>query len=90
MGRSAAVQSAVQRRTLGLALLLLTAAIWIAASFISEALVTPSDSKQQATVHLFLLTYLATSLFTIYLPLLALRPRCAMKGAAAQNRRQQA
>ena len=57
------------RKTLGLFLIFLTAAIWIVTSFISGSLVSSTDSHA-AAVHPFLLTYLATSLFSIYLPLI--------------------
>lgn len=57
------------RHSLGLVLIFSTAAIWIVASFLSSSLVSGSD----ATVHPFLLTYLATSLFTLYLPILKLK-----------------
>lgn len=56
------------RKALGLTLVILTALIWVVSSFISEALVSRSA---QSTVHVppFFLTYLATTLFTIYIPL---------------------
>ncbi len=59
------------RRALGLLLIFATAAIWIVTSFISGSLVS-SDDQHKASVHPFLLTYLATSLFTLYIPLLHL------------------
>jgi hypothetical protein len=53
----------------GLAFILATSAIWIITSFLSASLVTPSEAEAKAQVHPFLLTYLATSLFTLYIPL---------------------
>lgn len=58
------------RKAFGIVLLLATALIWVAASFISERLVSGSgaaDAKSQ--VPPFFLTYLATTLFTLYIPL---------------------
>lgn len=59
----------LSRRSLGLVLIFATAGIWIVTSIVSASLVTPGSSGT-AAVHPFLLTYLATSLFTLYLPLL--------------------
>lgn len=58
----------VSPRALGLSLIVITAVIWVISSFISASLVTPSTSGGKAAVPPFLLTYLATSLFTLYLP----------------------
>ncbi|KAG1661194.1 hypothetical protein FOA52_006000 [Chlamydomonas sp. UWO 241] len=63
---------AAARRSLGLTLVFATAAIWIVSSFLSASLVSSHD-EHKAAVHPFLLTYLATSLFTLYLPLLWLK-----------------
>ncbi len=82
-GTSAKVQAA--RHTLGLGLIFITAAIWIVSSFLSGSLVSSSDTKD-AAVHPFLLTYLATSLFTLYLPLLQLRT-WAIEALEAYQRR---
>jgi hypothetical protein len=61
-----------RRKYAGLMLIFLTAAIWIVTSYISGSLVS-SDGEHAAAVHPFLLTYLATSLFTLYLPLIHLQ-----------------
>ncbi|KAI8466023.1 MAG: hypothetical protein J3K34DRAFT_524869 [Monoraphidium minutum] len=57
-------------RTLGLVLIFVTAVIWVAASFLSSMLVTARPGAQGA-LHAppFLLTYLATSVFTFFLPI---------------------
>lgn len=60
-------------KLLGYGLLFATAVIWIASSFISESLVSTSESTGQAQVPPFLLTYLATTLFTLYLPLVHIK-----------------
>lgn len=70
----APVSSQVLRKAFGVFLLLCTALIWVAASFISEKLVSNkggSDASEE--VPPFLLTYLATTLFTIYLPIVHFR-----------------
>eukprot|EP00775_Hariotina_reticulata_P009993 gene9993-10148_t len=56
-------------RALGLVLIFLTAFIWVAASFISQLLVTTEEGRPNYHVSPFLLTYLSTSIFTIFLPL---------------------
>lgn len=61
------------QKVVGLCLIFATAVIWIAASFVSEYLLGNSRSGQQWHIHPFLLTYLATSLFTFYLPIAHLR-----------------
>lgn len=44
--------------------------IWVVSSFISQSLVSDSaDGTHKPKVPPFLLTYMATSLFTLYLPL---------------------
>jgi hypothetical protein len=68
-GLGASGPAAASRRSLGLALIFITALIWVVSSFLSGSLVAFSEGKA-ATVHPFLLTYLATSLFTLYLPYL--------------------
>lgn len=57
-------------RALGLTLIFLTAFIWVAASFVSQLLV---DTEGGFDVSPFLLTYLSTSIFTIFLPLVQLK-----------------
>ena len=58
------------QRALGLVLIFVTAVIWVAASFLSSMLVTTRPGAAGA-LHAppFLLTYLATSVFTVFLPL---------------------
>ncbi len=68
---SARTALANKKKALGLCLIFATAGIWIVTSFISGSLVSSTDSHA-AAVHPFLLTYLATSLFTLYLPLIHL------------------
>ncbi len=63
---------ATRGRALGLALIFITALIWVAASFISQALVG-ADGGSPYNVSPFLLTYLSTSVFTLFLPLVQLR-----------------
>lgn len=60
-------------RALGLVLIFLTAIIWVAASFISQLLVNTEEGKPSYNVSPFLLTYLSTSVFTIFLPLVQLK-----------------
>jgi hypothetical protein len=60
-------------RALGLVLIFLTAIIWVAASFISQLLVNTEEGKPSYNVSPFLLTYLSTSIFTIFLPLVQLK-----------------
>jgi drug/metabolite transporter (DMT)-like permease len=60
-------------RALGLVLIFLTAFIWVAASFISQLLVTHEEGRPNYHVSPFLLTYLSTSIFTIFLPLVQLK-----------------
>lgn len=66
-------------RALGLALIFLTAGIWVASSFVSELLVSAKardqgdDAKQKRHVPPLVLTYLATSLFSVFLPLVRAR-----------------
>jgi len=60
-------QKKERRRLTGLSLIFATAIIWVVSSFISQYLVQPGADHKQA-VPPFLLTYLATSLFTLYLP----------------------
>lgn len=57
------------KQALGMAMLLGTAVIWVVSSFISNALVSDHDD-QKAAVPPFLLTFLATCMFTLYLPAL--------------------
>lgn len=60
---------AVHGKALGLLLIAATAVIWVASSFISEALVSnKGDTKRAWHVPPFILTYLSTSLFTMFLP----------------------
>jgi hypothetical protein len=54
-------------------LIFLTAVIWVAASFISQLLVNTEEGKPSYNVSPFLLTYLSTSIFTIFLPLVQLK-----------------
>ncbi|WIA11011.1 hypothetical protein OEZ85_011165 [Tetradesmus obliquus] len=60
-------------RALGLVLIFLTAIIWVAASFISQLLVNTEEGKPSYNVSPFLLTYLSTSIFTVFLPLVQLK-----------------
>lgn len=64
---------ALSGRALGLILIFLTAVIWVAASFISQLLVTSGDGRPSYNVSPFLLTYLSTSIFTVFLPLVQLK-----------------
>jgi hypothetical protein len=57
------------QRALGLVLIFVTAVIWVAASFLSSLLVSDDPASQQLHTPPFLLTYLATSVFTTFLPL---------------------
>lgn len=57
------------RLILGHTFVFIVSAIWIITSYISGALVGP-DSHGTSVIHPFLLTWLATSLFTLYLPLM--------------------
>jgi hypothetical protein len=56
------------RRTEGLACVLGTAVCWIAASFISQALVRPGAGGAPPRLPAPLLCYICTSLFSLYLP----------------------
>jgi hypothetical protein len=56
------------RKALGLTLVVATAVVWVVASFVSEALVAPAASGARPAIPPFILTYLATSLFVVYLP----------------------
>lgn len=60
-------------RAVGLVLIFLTAIIWVAASFISQLLVNTEEGKSSFNVSPFLLTYLSTSIFTIFLPIVQLK-----------------
>jgi hypothetical protein len=60
---------AIGRRALGLILIFVTAVIWVAASFLSSALVSSKPTASALHAPPFLLTYLATSVFTLFLPL---------------------
>lgn len=58
------------RRALGLILIFVTAIIWVAASFLSSLLVSSKPGGSQSMhVPPLLLTYLATSVFTFFLPI---------------------
>lgn len=57
------------QRALGLVLIFATAVIWVAASFISAALVSTRPGASPVHAPPLLLTYLATSVFTLFLPL---------------------
>lgn len=63
----------IPRKTLGLICLLTTSVIWVISSFISSYLVKEDGANKSAKISPLLLTYLATSLFSVYLPLIALR-----------------
>eukprot|EP00879_Flechtneria_rotunda_P025434 GHRR01027030.1.p1 GENE.GHRR01027030.1~~GHRR01027030.1.p1 ORF type:complete len:196 (+),score=69.49 GHRR01027030.1:208-795(+) len=60
-------------RALGLVLIFLTAIIWVAASFVSQLLVSTEEGRPSYNVSPFLLTYLSTSIFTVFLPLVQLK-----------------
>eukprot|EP00878_Enallax_costatus_P018344 GHUV01019307.1.p1 GENE.GHUV01019307.1~~GHUV01019307.1.p1 ORF type:complete len:374 (+),score=111.21 GHUV01019307.1:178-1299(+) len=60
-------------RALGLVLIFLTAIIWVAASFVSQLLVNTEEGKPSFNISPFLVTYLSTSVFTIFLPLVQLK-----------------
>jgi drug/metabolite transporter (DMT)-like permease len=68
----AAVPTSAQRAH-GFLLIFLVALIWSASSFISKALVSDKHHDGHAAVPPFVLTYLATSLFIIYLPFVYVR-----------------
>jgi hypothetical protein len=72
------------KRAIGLTFILFTAVIWIVTSFISESLVAASGTHR-AAVPPFLLTYLATTLFTLYIPLIHIK---AWIGDCLRARRQ--
>jgi len=80
------VKSQRTKRLIGLSFLFLTATIWVITSFISSSLVS-SKSGHAAQVHPFLLTYLATSLFTLYLPFVHVRDWLSDYLAARSKRR---
>ncbi|KAG2494998.1 hypothetical protein HYH03_006931 [Edaphochlamys debaryana] len=73
-------------RTLGLVFLFVTAASWIAASFITQALVSPGSGGEGAPeVAPWLLTLICSSTFMLYLPWgLHARLKGKGKGAAAK------
>jgi len=71
--QACANRSGWQGRALGLVLVFLTAFIWVAASFISQLLVTSEEGRPHYHVSPFLLTHLSTSIFTIFLPLVQLK-----------------
>jgi solute carrier family 35 protein F5 len=84
-------------RALGLALIFLTAGIWVASSFVSELLVSAKardqgdDAKTKRHVPPLVLTYLATSLFSVFLPLVRARRwwrrrRRAIRGGGGASR----
>ncbi|GFR51475.1 hypothetical protein Agub_g13885 [Astrephomene gubernaculifera] len=54
--------------TLGFIFLFITAAAWIGASFITQALVSPSSSGDGPELEPWLLTLICSSTFTLYLP----------------------
>jgi hypothetical protein len=60
---------AFTKRGLGLFLIFITAIIWVVASFLSELLVTTKPGEKSLHVPPLLLTYLATSVFTFFLPI---------------------
>jgi hypothetical protein len=60
---------ALGRRGLGLVLILSTALIWVVASFISELLVSTKPGQRSFHVPPLLLTYLATAVFMMFLPI---------------------
>lgn len=60
-------------RALGLILIFVTAVIWVAASFLSSALVSSRPGASPLHAPPLLLTYLATSVFTLFLPLVHAR-----------------
>jgi hypothetical protein len=66
-------QTAGKRRTLeGLACVVGTAVCWVAASFISQSLLRPAaGGEEPAQLPAFLLCYLCTSQFAVYLPAVA-------------------
>ncbi|KAL6753585.1 hypothetical protein V8C86DRAFT_450771 [Haematococcus lacustris] len=57
-----------RKHALGIFLIFCTASIWIAGSFLAQHLMADGDGKRDA-VPPFLLTYLATAIFTLYIPL---------------------
>eukprot|EP00199_Chlamydomonas_sp_CCMP681_P000958 CAMPEP_0119103646 /NCGR_PEP_ID=MMETSP1180-20130426/2047_1 /TAXON_ID=3052 ORGANISM="Chlamydomonas cf sp, Strain CCMP681" /NCGR_SAMPLE_ID=MMETSP1180 /ASSEMBLY_ACC=CAM_ASM_000741 /LENGTH=527 /DNA_ID=CAMNT_0007088205 /DNA_START=60 /DNA_END=1643 /DNA_ORIENTATION=+ len=62
----------LSKQTVGLILIFATAIIWIISSFLSESLVSASGTDPPK-VPAILLTYLATSLFCLYLPFVAIQ-----------------
>ncbi|GBF91275.1 hypothetical protein Rsub_03595 [Raphidocelis subcapitata] len=70
-----------RRRAAGLACVLGTAVCWVASSFISQALVRPRPDGAPPPLPPFLLVYICTSLFSLYLPIVL--------GARALRRRRQ-
>lgn len=72
-GQQQGTRPRLSKRALGLLLIFLTAIIWVAASFISQLLVSHEEGRRDFNVSPFLLTYLSTSVFTIFLPLVQLK-----------------
>lgn len=77
------------QRALGLVLIFVTAVIWVAASFLSSALVSAAPGASALHAPPLLLTYLATSVFTAFLPMVHARRwlerRLAQRCAATQR-----
>lgn len=61
------------QRATGFLLIFAVALIWSLSSFISKSLVVHKHKEDGATVPPFVLTYLATSLFIVYLPFVYIR-----------------
>jgi hypothetical protein len=62
-------------KTVGLSLIFGVAVLWVISSFITEKLEKShkSEGKAEAYISPFYLTYFATSLFTIYLPIVHIK-----------------
>lgn len=59
----------MRSKLLGCAFLGCTALAWVAASFLAQYLV----AGEQPSLHPFLLTYICTSMFTLYLPVIHIK-----------------
>ncbi|KAI8476924.1 MAG: hypothetical protein J3K34DRAFT_516184 [Monoraphidium minutum] len=62
-----------------------TAAAWIAASYLSQALVRPAAGGAPPAVPPLLLCYISTAQFTLYLPMVAAARRLRRRRAAARR-----
>ncbi|WIA09997.1 hypothetical protein OEZ85_010209 [Tetradesmus obliquus] len=71
-----AVYGRLHTKVLGSGFVLLTTVLWIAASFLAQFLVRPDATGSTPQLPSALLVFICTSLFSIYIPIIALKHAC--------------